>query len=76
MKDLILFSICSGIGIGGLSVGTGLIGRTVRLLQTGSISGYAFLVGLGVTVIIYYVVVRGNSLPPFVILSEAKNLCR
>jgi len=29
-----------------------------RPLQTGSISGYAFLVGLGVTAIIYYVVVR------------------
>ena len=35
-----------------------LLGRTVRCLQTGSIPGYAFLFGLGVTVIIYYVVVR------------------
>jgi len=50
--------ILQRLGIGGLSVGTGLLGRTVRLLQTGSISGYAFLVGLGVTVIIYCVVVR------------------
>jgi NADH-quinone oxidoreductase subunit L len=50
--------ILQRLGIGGLSVGTGLVGRTVRLLQTGNISGYAFLVGLGVTVIIYYVVVR------------------
>jgi NADH-quinone oxidoreductase subunit L len=50
--------ILQRLGIGGLSVGTGLLGRTVRLLQTGSISGYAFLVGLGVTVIIYYVVVK------------------
>ena len=50
--------ILQRLGIGGLSVGTGLLGRTVRLLQTGSISGYAFLFGLGVTVIIYYVVVR------------------
>jgi NADH-quinone oxidoreductase subunit L len=50
--------ILQRLGIGGLSVGTGLVGRTVRLLQTGSVSGYAFLVGLGVTVIIYYVVVR------------------
>jgi LPXTG-motif cell wall-anchored protein len=32
--------------------------KTIRLPQTGSISGYAFLVGLGVTVIICYVVVR------------------
>jgi NADH-quinone oxidoreductase subunit L len=50
--------ILQRLGIGGLSVGTGLLGRTVRLLQTGSLSGYAFLIGLGVTVIIYYVVVR------------------
>jgi NADH-quinone oxidoreductase subunit L len=50
--------ILQRLGIGGLSVGTGLLGKTVRLLQTGSISGYAFLFGLGVTVIIYYVVVR------------------
>ena len=50
--------ILQRLGIGGLSVGAGLLGRTVRLLQTGSISGYAFLVGLGVTVIIYCVVVR------------------
>jgi NADH-quinone oxidoreductase subunit L len=50
--------ILQKLGIGGLSLGTGLLGRIVRLLQTGSISGYAFLVGLGVTVIIYYVVVR------------------
>ncbi|HXI85756.1 MAG TPA: NADH-quinone oxidoreductase subunit L [Verrucomicrobiae bacterium] len=50
--------ILQRLGIGGLSLGTGLLGKTVRLLQTGSISGYAFLVGLGVTVIIYCVVVR------------------
>ncbi len=47
-----------GVHIGGLSAGTGLLGRTVRLLQTGNIQSYAFLFGLGVTVIIYYVVVR------------------
>ncbi len=50
--------ILQRLGIGGLSVGTGLLGRTIRLLQTGSISGYAFLFALGVTVIIYYVVVK------------------
>ena len=50
--------ILQRLGIGGLSVGTGLLGRTVRLLQTGSISGYAFFFGLGATVIIYYMVVR------------------
>jgi NADH-quinone oxidoreductase subunit L len=50
--------ILQRLGIGGLSVGTGLLGRAVRLLQTGNIQSYAFLFGLGVTVIIYYVVVR------------------
>ena len=50
--------ILQRLGIGGLSVGTGLLGKTVRLIQTGSIQGYAFLFALGVTVIIYYVVVR------------------
>ena len=50
--------ILQRLGIGGLSVGTGLLGRTVRQLQTGSVSGYAFLVGLGVTVILYYMVIR------------------
>jgi hypothetical protein len=38
--------------------GAGLLGRTVRLLQTGNIGTYAFLFGLGVTLIIYWVVVR------------------
>jgi len=50
--------ILQRLGIGGLSVGTGLLGRTVRLLQTGSISDYAFFFSIGVTVIIYYVVVK------------------
>jgi NADH-quinone oxidoreductase subunit L len=50
--------ILQRLGIGGLSLGTGLLGRTVRLLQTGNIGTYAFLFGLGVTLIIYWVVVR------------------
>ena len=50
--------ILQRLGIGGLSFSTDLLGRTVRLIQTGSVSGYVFLFGLGVTVIIYYVVVR------------------
>ena len=39
-------------------LGTGLLGKTVRLLQTGNIQSYAFLFALGVTVMIYYGVVR------------------
>ncbi len=45
-------------GIGGLAGTTSVAGKTLRLLQTGNIQSYAFLFGLGVTVIIYYVVVR------------------
>jgi NADH-quinone oxidoreductase subunit L len=46
------------LGIGGLAGTTSMAGKTLRLLQTGNIQSYAFLFGLGVTVIIYYVVVR------------------
>ena len=37
---------------------TNLLDRALHLLQTGNIQSYAFLFGLGVTVIIFYVVVR------------------
>jgi hypothetical protein len=37
---------------------TNLAGKTLRLLQTGNVQSYAFLFGLGLTVIIYYVVVK------------------
>jgi NADH-quinone oxidoreductase subunit L len=46
------------LGIGGLAGTTSVAGKTLRLLQTGNIQSYAFLFGLGVTVIIYYVVVK------------------
>jgi len=46
------------LGIGGLAGTTSLAGKTLRLLQTGNVQSYAFLFGLGLTVIIYYVVVR------------------
>lgn len=46
------------LGIGGLAGTTNMAGKTLRLLQTGNIQNYAFLFGLGVTVIIYYVAVR------------------
>ena len=50
--------ILQRLGIGGLSVGTGTLGKTVRLLQTGNLQSYAFIFALGVAAIIYYVVVR------------------
>jgi NADH-quinone oxidoreductase subunit L len=50
--------ILQRLGIGGLAGTTSVAGKTLRLLQTGNIQSYAFLFGLGVTVIIYYVVVR------------------
>ena len=46
------------LGIGGLAGTTSVAGKALRLLQTGNIQSYAFLFGLGVTVIIYYVVVK------------------
>jgi NADH-quinone oxidoreductase subunit L len=50
--------ILQRLGIGGLAGTTSMAGRTLRLLQTGSIQGYAFLFGLGALVVIYYVVVK------------------
>jgi NADH-quinone oxidoreductase subunit L len=50
--------ILQRLGIGGLAGTTSIAGKTLRLMQTGNIQSYAFLFGLGVTVIIYYVVVR------------------
>ncbi len=46
------------LGIGSLAGTTSVAGKTLRLLQTGNIQSYAFLFGLGVTLIIYYVVVK------------------
>ncbi len=50
--------ILQRLGIGGLAGTTGMLGKTLRLLQTGSVQGYAFLFAAGVVLIIYYVVVR------------------
>ena len=50
--------ILQRFAIGTISVGTGLAGRILRLIQTGNVQSYAFFFALGVTVIIYYVVVR------------------
>jgi NADH-quinone oxidoreductase subunit L len=50
--------ILQRLGIGGLAGTTSAAGKTLRLLQTGNIQGYAFLFGLGAVVIIYYVVVK------------------
>jgi NADH-quinone oxidoreductase subunit L len=50
--------ILQRLGIGGLAGTTSMAGRTLRLLQTGSIQGYAFLFGLGAIVVVYYVIVR------------------
>jgi preprotein translocase subunit SecD len=51
-------NIADGSRIGGLAGTTSVAGKTLRLLQTGNIQSYAFMFGLGVTVIIYYVVVK------------------
>jgi len=50
--------ILQKLAIGGLAGATSVAGKTLRLLQTGNIQSYAFLFGAGVTVIIYYMVVK------------------
>jgi len=50
--------ILQRLGIGGLTSTVNLAGKTLRLVQTGNIQSYVFLFGLGVVVILYYVVVR------------------
>jgi NADH-quinone oxidoreductase subunit L len=50
--------ILQRLGIGGLVGTTSMVGRTLRLLQTGNIQSYAFLLGVGVAVLIYCVVMR------------------
>jgi NADH-quinone oxidoreductase subunit L len=49
--------ILQRLGIGGLSFSTGLLGRTVRLVQTGDIRAYAFFFGLGAAALVYWLMV-------------------
>src|SRR5213592_2013769 len=44
--------------VGGSSRGTWGVGALLRLLQVGNLQGYAFLFGLGVVALIYFVVFR------------------
>jgi NADH-quinone oxidoreductase subunit L len=44
--------------VGGSSRGTWGIGAVLRLIQVGNLQGYAFLFGLGVVTLIYFVVLR------------------
>ncbi len=46
--------ILQGLAVGGLAWGTGLVGRSLRLLQTGQVRFYAFLFGAGVVLIVYF----------------------
>lgn len=43
--------------IGGLSVSTSMLGKTVRLIQTGNLRTYAFVFGIGLTLLLYLVVI-------------------
>ena len=46
--------IIAGLGVRGLHGTTELAGRTLRLLQTGSLQTYAFLVVLGVVIVMFF----------------------
>ena len=50
--------IIDAAAVGGTSRGTWGLGATLRLIQLGNLQGYAFLFGLGVVALIYFVVLR------------------
>ena len=50
--------IISGFVVRGTSGFTDLFGRALRLLQTGSIQTYAFLLAAGVALVLYFVLAR------------------
>jgi NADH-quinone oxidoreductase subunit L len=50
--------IIAGLGVRGTSGATDLVGRALRLAQSGSIQTYAFLFVAGVALVLYYVLVR------------------
>jgi NADH-quinone oxidoreductase subunit L len=47
--------LVEGFAIGTLRGGTDLTGRALRLVQTGNLSTYAFIIVLGVAVVLYFV---------------------
>ena len=50
--------IISGLVVRGTSGVTDIFGRALRLFQTGSIQTYAFLLVLGVAVVLYFVLIK------------------
>jgi NADH-quinone oxidoreductase subunit L len=47
--------IIGGVGVKGVSGGVGLLGRGLRLLQTGNLQTYAFLFATGLAVLLWWV---------------------
>jgi NADH-quinone oxidoreductase subunit L len=48
--------LINGILVGGLSRGAASLGNVFRKVQSGSLQGYAFVVGLGVILLVYFTV--------------------
>ena len=48
--------IINGLIVGGLSRGAASVGQLCRKMQTGKLQAYAFAVGLGVILVIYFTV--------------------
>ncbi len=46
--------ILQGLAVGGVSLGVGLAGRVVNLLQTGQVRTYALWLGIGVVLVVYF----------------------
>ena len=54
--------IIAGLGVRGTHGTTELVGRALRLLQTGNLQTYAFLFALGVALVLY-LVLEMNACP-------------
>jgi NADH-quinone oxidoreductase subunit L len=48
--------IIAGLAVRGLSIGTELTGRLLRLAQTGNVQTYAFLFTLGLALLLYFMI--------------------
>ncbi|MDB6109450.1 MAG: Proton-translocating NADH-quinone oxidoreductase, chain, partial [Pedosphaera sp.] len=58
LADAIDRRIIAGFVVRGSQGTTELVGRALRLLQTGSLQTYAFLLVAGVAVVLYFILVR------------------
>ena len=56
LADWIDRRLIAGLGIRGLHGTTEIVGRALRLVQTGNLQTYAFLIGLGAAVVLFMII--------------------